>query len=480
MKKFLPNLTKVNLRKFFKKTIGNHGLFLIILVFAFGLRCYRLPEMAYFDFDQEYASNFAYSVLREFPIQMIGQGLSIQGLFMGPLYFYYLVPFFALFNLHPIGGAVGSAILGLVIITAYYYYGNKLFGKSAGLIAAFLRAFLFFKLEADWSMVPSYSSELLVLVTWYCFYQYWQGNTKHLPLLGLVFGLYTSFHPILFPFYLVFLILLIIRRVRPNLRVLLLSIGAFIVPITPLLLFEYFHEFLEVKRLIELFSNSRPESITLSTAKLVTYMDTIMAGLQPLLGLNINPPFLLSGMVLIAMLIFTLRRIHVWQASFHLLTLGITFLVFVLYYYFLPVHVSEYYFLAPVSLLFFYLSGILGYLAFKPIIKLAVIVFLTYVVFANIKLLDQKKWSNPSLTTLAHKDRIVKAIVERQSKGREFFVSYISLLGWDFGFKYLFKLYDRKPYDSPMESATYTIVIPKSLSLESIDISSGNVGLILP
>ena len=80
------------------KIFKNNFLLFLILIMAVILRFYRLSEMASLDFDQEYASNFAYRVLREFPIQMIGQGLSVQGLFMGPWYFYFLVPLRAAFS----------------------------------------------------------------------------------------------------------------------------------------------------------------------------------------------------------------------------------------------------------------------------------------------------------------------------------------------------------------------------------------------
>ena len=75
-------------------------LFPIVLL-GFFLRAYKLPEMVGFDFDQEYAAEFAKTILTVFPVAMIGQGLSVQGLFMGPLYFYFLVPFFALTRMHP-------------------------------------------------------------------------------------------------------------------------------------------------------------------------------------------------------------------------------------------------------------------------------------------------------------------------------------------------------------------------------------------
>ncbi|MBU3957431.1 glycosyltransferase family 39 protein [Patescibacteria group bacterium] len=189
-------------------------LFVILIIAAF-VRFYHLSEMANFDFDQEYAVNFAYSVTRVFPIQLIGQPLSVEGLFMGPLYFYYLVPFFAVSGLHPLGGFAGSAVLGLITTTAYFFIGKKLFGIKAGLIAALIRSFLFTELIHDLSMTPAYACELLVLLTWWAFYKYWHGEIKNnssdklFPFLGFLFGLYTSIHPILFPFYLVFIILIL-------------------------------------------------------------------------------------------------------------------------------------------------------------------------------------------------------------------------------------------------------------------------------
>ncbi len=143
---------------------------LIILLIAAFLRFYRLPEMANFDFYQQYASNFAYAVLKEYPIQLIGQGLSVQGLFMGPLYFYYLVPFYALTNLHPIGGYIGSSILGLTIPIVYFIVGRKIFSVEAGLIAAIFSSLTSSSLERDWSMVPAFSSELMVILTMFCLY----------------------------------------------------------------------------------------------------------------------------------------------------------------------------------------------------------------------------------------------------------------------------------------------------------------------
>lgn len=472
--------------KIITKIFKNNFLFFLILILAAILRFYRLSEMAYFDFDQEYASNFAYSVVKEFPIQLIGQGLSVQGLFMGPLYFYFLVPFFILFNLHPLGGAVGSVVLGLITVFAYYYYGSKIFSKPTGLLAAFFRAILFSKLQVDWSMVPAYSSEILVLITWYYFYQYWKGSTKSLPILGFIFGLYTSFHPILFPFYLVFLSLavlaLILKKTIFSLRTLLLSILTFIILNIPLLLFEYFHNFLEVKHLMEVFSKGT-EPMSFSLTKLIKFLSIIFGGSYFILGLA-KPSSQLVGCsisltVLLIMITLTLKKIGIWKESFHLIGLSLSILVFLLYYYFFPTHVIEYYFLGPTFLLFFYFLSMISYLLTIKRLRKLVVIGLILILYRNLWLL-WGNWKNPGLENLGHKDKIVKKIIQLLGSRKDFSVSYINLPGWNFGFNYLFKHYSYVPKDKIVEEVNYTIVNPRELSPESINFSSGNIGLIFP
>jgi len=435
--------------------------------------------MVPFDFDQEYASNFAYSVLREFPIQLIGQGLSIQGLFMGPLYFYYLVPFFAVSNLHPIGGFVGSAILGLVIITTYFLVAKDLFGMPAALIASFLRAILYLELDHDWNIAPVYASELLVLITWWCFYRYWKGNTGILVLLGFVFGLYTSIHPILFPFYFIFLILFLLKRFFPSVKTFFLTVVAFLVPISPLLLFEYWHKFLEVKKLVSLFTDpSSSESISL--ARLTYYFKLILGELVRILGIQFISKELLFVLLLGIIFLLTIKKIGFWKDYFHQTMLIVTFAVFLLYYTFFPAHVPEYYFLALSTLAILYISAILSLLNKNRILIIFLVLILANIAVSNFQQLIHLKWNNPSLITLYHKDFIVKEIIKRQPADQDFYVSYIRELGWNFGFDYLFKYYGHQPQTKEAKPPIYTIVIPKSLSPGSIDISSGNIGLILP
>ncbi|MBI2052327.1 MAG: hypothetical protein HYT38_01435 [Candidatus Sungbacteria bacterium] len=164
----------------FSSSAKPYFILLLIILLGVVLRFYHLPQVASFDFDQEYAANFAYSVIREYPLQLIGQGLSVQGLFMGPGYFYYLVPFFFLFNLSPLGGFVGSVALGLVTIFVYFMVVRDVFGTKTGLIAALFRACLFSKVMADWTMTPAFSVDLIILPTIWCFRKLWLGKADML------------------------------------------------------------------------------------------------------------------------------------------------------------------------------------------------------------------------------------------------------------------------------------------------------------
>ncbi len=453
------------------------SIFLLIFVLAIFLRFYNLKGVANFDFDQEYAANFAYAVVKEFPIQLIGQGLSIQGLFIGPLYFYYLVPFFMLTNLHPIGGIIGSAVFGLITIFAYFFVTKSVFGTKAALIITFLRSVLFTELGNDWAMAPALQADLPALLTWYFFYKYWEGHVKIFPWVGFIFGVYTSLHPILFPFYLVFLFLILLKKRLPNVKMTIVSFVAFLIPVSPLLVFEYFHNFLEVRRIVELFTGPTLESKGLS--QISSYIRFNLSDPQRILGLEKIPLITFSILLFVAISLLVKKRVSFWKQKFHIVILGATYTLFIGYYSLFPAHVPEYYFMALTTLMILYVGASLSLL-----LKIRFGVLILFLVLTNIFLVNfgklQERWSNTSGIGLYDKDYLVKEIVKRQPEGSEFYVSYIKYLGWNFGFDYLFKYYGRIPQTIVAKPPVYTIVLPKTLSPDSIDLYSRGGGLILP
>lgn len=445
-----------------------------ILLFGFLLRAYRLSEMVGFDFDQEYAAIFAQTVLQVYPIKLIGQGLSVQGLFMGPLYFYYLVPFFAISHLHPIGGFIGSVLLGVMSIAIYFFVFRYMFDTTTGLIAAFLRATLFEKIFHDWAMTPSYSSDIAVLLTWLFFYKYWQGDYKYLVPLGFVFGMYTSFHPVHFPLYLVFLAIVLIRRKIPSFKLLILSIIAFIIPLMPLILFEYFHNFLEIKLLFSLKKTSTAEVKNIST--LIEYVGIMFH--YPTYVLGIFVPSALKNLVSLVVwggiVTLMLKKVEIFKESFHQIALPLTASIFLLYYWFLPTHVPEYYFIG--AEIFFLIYSIITIRFILKKVPLGGMLILVFIFISNFFTL-YTHWQEPNKVSLYNKVAIIKKIAELEPDNK-MNLYYDTDAGQQYGLGYLQRLYhiDAKGGE---KVKTYIIVIPKSRIPATLDIKSGDVGLVI-
>ena len=75
---------------------------------------------------------------------------------------------------------------------------------------------------------------------------------------------------------------------------------------------------------------------------------------------------------------------------------------------------------------------------------------------------------------------VVKKILEVQPKDKPFYISYITPLGWNFGFNYFFKYYGRVPVQGQPKGNVYTIVVPRDYSIDSLDASFGYIGIIFP
>lgn len=438
------------------------------------LRLYQLSEMALFDFDQEYAAQFANDVLKVFPIRLIGQGLSVPGLFMGPLFFYYLAPFFLLSNLHPVGGYIGVIVLRLITVLAYFFIFRQIFNTKTGLIAAFLNSIIFVAIQMDWTMA-SYNCEFAVLLTWWCLYHYWHGNYKYLILLGFLFGLYTSFHPVLFPFYFVFLAILLIKHRLPRLKIILTSLVALVVPLVPLIIFEYFHKFLEVKVLFSMQESAGREIKTLNT--ILDYVRILFNYPLTILG-QPQPPFLnifIPVACLTLLIILVWKRIDFWKDKFHISILVITASVSLIYYALLPKHVPPYYFTGITTLLFIYLTASISLLIKSPKKRKVLFFILTYIVLMNVCIL-YNLWQRKTYYSLSNKEKIIQEIAKRIPNDRKAEIHYNIEYGWHYGFGYLMRYYNIAPNSTPNRQK-YEIVLPLNRTQEHVDYIFGDIGL---
>ncbi len=73
-------------------------------------------------------------------IMLVGPGTSIGNMYLGPMYYYMMAPFLALFGLSPVGPAVGVALLGVATVVLLWFTARIWFGKYIAFIASLLYA----------------------------------------------------------------------------------------------------------------------------------------------------------------------------------------------------------------------------------------------------------------------------------------------------------------------------------------------------
>ncbi|MBI4137326.1 glycosyltransferase family 39 protein [Candidatus Roizmanbacteria bacterium] len=110
----------------------------VILAGAAFLRLYKIRDYMTFLGDEGRDVLIVRRMLIEFDIPFIGPTASVGGFFLGPIYYYFMAPFLALFRLDPVGPAVMVALFGVATIFLLYRFGKELYHPFVGIIAALL------------------------------------------------------------------------------------------------------------------------------------------------------------------------------------------------------------------------------------------------------------------------------------------------------------------------------------------------------
>jgi hypothetical protein len=396
---------------------------------------------------------------------------------MGPWYFYYLVPFFLATGMHPIGGYVGSILVGLIITATYFYIGKLFFDAKTGFILALFRAFLFNALVADWFMAPSYSSELVLLVIIIFLYKFWHGSKKAVMPIAFLLGLLTSAHPILFPIILSTVIVFAMRRENLSIKWIAVSLLLFLIPPSPLIRFEMLRNFLEVKQLLALSHTNRAEVKDLTTfidyVKLIFYFPYNYLRFPDISYLRNGLSFTIFGFVGYA----AVKKIGFWKDNFHITILLSSIIFFLAYYYLLPIHASDYYFLGVNLILLMYIIATILLFTKNKTTRIFLLAFGGIIFFFNATLyINHLRFQ---LFTLGNKDAVVKAIVLKE-KNHEYGVGYEVEPGWQYGFGELFRFYDKAYNIKPIKGAKkniYTISSKKQKNRGALLISSGTLNV---
>jgi len=128
-------MAKVNLK--ISKELWLLGLILVVGAF---LRLYKIDQYMTFLGDEGRDVIIVSRFIKHFDLMLVGPGTSVGNMYLGPLYYYLMVPALFLAGFSPVGPAVQIAILGVATIALIWWMGRQWWGKTAGLVAAALYA----------------------------------------------------------------------------------------------------------------------------------------------------------------------------------------------------------------------------------------------------------------------------------------------------------------------------------------------------
>lgn len=253
---------------YLKQVLKKHYLFLVILFFAFILRTYRLEYLTTFGRDQGIDFLSVKDMIIFHKITLIGIKVSLADFFQGPIYLYLLIPLFYLMKLNPIAGAYSAVIISLATMSTLYFIVYKMFNiRSAILASAFFAMSPQLVMFGNTPLYQNFTPLFILLGIWFLFLTTKaQTITKRylcMFLCGLTIGIGMELHFLVISLMLAILIYLILYT-KPTIKLIIFFLLGLFLAVSPTILFEIRHNFLNLHLLLDYFGNRGQESSFLS------------------------------------------------------------------------------------------------------------------------------------------------------------------------------------------------------------------------
>lgn len=469
----------LNIISFFKKR--PHILILgVILIIGLWFRTFQIIGRFEFAHDGDLYSWIVKDIVVNHHFRLIGQLTSAPGIFIGPYFYYALVPFFLLTHMDPAGAVILVTIIGILTIFSYYFVLSKLFKKEVGLLGAFMYAVSLSTIGADRWAVPTTTTAIWTIWYFYAVFLITRGNYKILPILGLLLGLIWDVHIALIPALLAVPTAILVSKKLPRRKDVILFFITLFVTSLPLIFFEVRHHFSQTIAFINNFTTNSGGGTGLYKynhyiiAKLTQVTYSLLTPYKALSFLN-NPIFMY--LLLFSAVVLVLKKILKFK---ELLTIYSWIAGVLLFYTFSTTILSEYY-LTNIDTLTLIIFTLFLYLIYKikSIGKIIVFAFLGFTLIYN--------FYSFKTDDIYHKGYVEKkALVDyiaKDSKQKGYpciGISYITAPGENVGFRYFFYLKSLHLVHPSINVPVYNIVIPDELSLKEVTQKFGHIGIIPP
>lgn len=438
------------------------AIFLLIIIVSIYFKFFNLEHFYQMGWDQERDANVAWEIIKNANLTLIGpRAVGPDGFFLGPLWYYLLVPFYLLFGMDPIAAPVFGATVGVATTAVAFFATRSVLDTKTALLTS-----LFWATYPDRTVWNPILIPLFTFILIFSLQKALQGNKKFIIWSCLIFGLALQIHFQAIFFALPLFVTLFALKLQKKFFIKETVCGSlvFMATFLPLVLFDLRNNFINVKSFFNLFTRS--EGSVNSVYAFSIYVKNIVNSF-PL-------PFEAHKEIYIAILTLSAAGIIIskLQKQLKIVLLLILFmppLLFSLY----RGNLSEYYFtlcLVPMTLglSLFITKALVGSFWGK--------LFTVLVLFI---LLVQRLEALPGTyqeRSLYNKRQAVM-VIANQELDPVFNVSYSTPYNEDTGFRYLFKFYGKEPIDIP-EAHLWTIVIPKDSENIPPLYSFGDIGVI--
>jgi 4-amino-4-deoxy-L-arabinose transferase-like glycosyltransferase len=285
-------------------------ILIAILLIASFLRLWNFSNTLQFLGDQGRDAIVVSRIFKEKDIILIGPVTSTGNMYLGPLYYYFMAPFLMLSYPSPLGPAYAVAVLSIVTTGLMYWLGKEIVGDRAAMIGALLFALSSTAVSfARFSWNPNPAPLFSLLLLW-CLYRtqkkqlwFWAGVSACIAVLiqlhyvTLLTGLIAGFFWLKQAWEM--------RKQKVTVQknfvfATLAAVGIFVLSLTPLIAFDFRHEWLNVRSLQEFLATSQNGVASMPpTEKLLTAAaETHGRSLQLLFEITIGKHRLLNTVLL--------------------------------------------------------------------------------------------------------------------------------------------------------------------------------------